>query len=71
MNKDRSLDLALAISHSAAAVEDLAFLIDKDRDEKVVRARSETARQNLSAAQRHLDALAYGRRTKPGERRML
>jgi len=58
MNINRTRDLALAIAHSANAVEDLAFLIDKDRDEKVIKARLQQARQNLSEAQRRLDALS-------------
>ena len=69
MNNHKTQDLALAISHAANAVEDLAFLIDKDRDPKVVKARAEQARQNLSEAQRRLDALIYGRVAEASGRR--
>ncbi len=63
MNQDRMTDLALAIVHSANAVEDLAYLVDKSRDEKVLKARTEQARKNLSEALRRLDALTNGRVT--------
>lgn len=71
MNSDRTRYLALAIMHSANAVEDLAFLIDKDRDPKVVKARVEQARQNLAEAQRQLDNLSCSRPSKIEGRRML
>ncbi len=64
MKAERTADLALAITHAACAVEDIAFLIDKDRDPKVIKARAEQARQNLAQAQRHLDAMVYGRGVK-------
>ena len=61
MNTERTQDLALAITHAANAAEDLAFLIDKDRDQKVVMARLQQARLNLTDAIRRVDAISYGR----------
>ncbi len=71
MNANRTRDLALAIAHLANAVEDLAFLIDKDRDPKVYKARAEQARQNLGEASRRLDALINGGRASKREARKM